>query len=123
MIPHGVTPADDQIAADIFGVSVGYWQDTKHWEEIRGLKLLNREGSRRRLYQKEQLLAARAEARRKRAKAVNEQPRYDLPPCRQASTPTTCSTWRSPSTPSPRTSASRCPRGRATGHRHQDAPP
>ncbi|MEV4042844.1 hypothetical protein [Streptomyces sp. NPDC049744] len=78
MIPHGVTPADDQIAADIFGVSVGYWQDTKHWEEIRGLKLLNREGSRRRLYSKEQLLAARAEE--ERAKAVNEQPRYDLPP-------------------------------------------
>ena len=78
MIPNGVTPADDQIAADIFGVSVGYWQDTKHWQKIRGLKLLNRKGSRRRLYSKEQLLAARAEE--ERAKAVNEQPRYDLPP-------------------------------------------
>ena len=113
MIPHGVTPADDQIAADIFGVSVGYWQDTKHWEQIRGLKLLNREGSRRRLYSKEQLLAARAEE--ERAKAVNEQPRYDLPRCRRRSTPATCSTWRSPFTPFPRTSASRWPRGRATG--------
>ncbi|QNS09493.1 hypothetical protein [Streptomyces xanthii] len=78
MIPNGVTPADDQIAADIFGVSVGYWQDTKHWQKIRGLKLLNREGSRRRLYSKEQLLAAHTEE--ERAKAVNEQPRYDLPP-------------------------------------------
>ncbi|MFE2529919.1 hypothetical protein ACFXEL_37475 [Streptomyces sp. NPDC059382] len=78
MIPNGVTPADDQIAADIFDVSIGYWQDTKHWEKIRGLKLLNRKGSRRRLYSKEQLLAARAEE--ERAKTVNEQPRYDLPP-------------------------------------------
>lgn len=78
MIPNGVTPADDQIAAELFGVSVGYWQDTKHWEQIRGLKLLNRKGSRRRLYSKEQLLAARAEE--ERAKDINEQPRYDLPP-------------------------------------------
>ncbi|MFI7396174.1 hypothetical protein [Streptomyces tendae] len=78
MIPKGVTPADDQIAADIFGLSVGYWQDKKFWEKIRGLKLLNREGSRRRIYSKEQLLAARAQE--ERAKAVNEQPRYDLPP-------------------------------------------
>ncbi|MYS32934.1 hypothetical protein K388_06943 [Streptomyces sp. KhCrAH-43] len=78
MIPNGVTPADDQTAADIFGVSVGYWQSTKHWEKIRGLKLLNREGSRRRIYSKEQLLAARAEE--ERAKAVNEMPQYDLPP-------------------------------------------
>ncbi|MGW9441207.1 hypothetical protein [Streptomyces sp. NPDC055607] len=77
MIPNGVTPADDQTAADIFGLSVGYWQDTKHWEKIRGLKLLNRPGSRRRVYSKEQLLAARAEE--ERAKAVNETPRYDLP--------------------------------------------
>ncbi|WP_330269885.1 hypothetical protein [Streptomyces griseorubiginosus] len=78
MIPNGVTPADDQTAADIFGVSVGYWQDTKHWQKISGLQLLNRTGSRRRLYSKEQLEAARlAEAR---AKQANEQPRYDLPP-------------------------------------------
>ncbi|WP_432138593.1 hypothetical protein [Streptomyces sp. bgisy154] len=85
MIPNGVTPADDQIAADIFGVSVGYWQDTKHWEKIRGLKLLNRKGSRRRLYSKEQLLAARAEE--ERAKAVNEKPRYDLPPVPASGSP------------------------------------
>ncbi|MFE4264533.1 hypothetical protein [Streptomyces sp. NPDC056883] len=78
MIPDGVTPADDKIAAEIFGVSVGYWQDRKHWTKIRGLKLLNRKGSRRRLYSKEQLLAARLEE--ERAKAVNEVPRYDLPP-------------------------------------------
>jgi hypothetical protein len=78
MIPKGITPANDQIAADIFGVSVGYWQDKKRWEQIRGLKLLNRKGSHRRLYSKEQLEAAQvAEAR---AKAVNEQPKYDLPP-------------------------------------------
>lgn len=78
MIPNGVTPADDKIAAEIFGVSVGYWQDTKHWTKIRGLKLLNRKGSRRRLYSKEQLLAARLEE--ERAKAVNELPQYDLTP-------------------------------------------
>ncbi|MBO8189898.1 hypothetical protein [Streptomyces spirodelae] len=78
MIPNGVTPADDQTAADIWGVSVGYWRDTKHWQKIRGLKLLNRKGSRRRIYSKEQLLAAHAEE--ERAKAVNEQPKYDLPP-------------------------------------------
>jgi hypothetical protein len=78
MIPNGVTPADDQTAADIFGMSVGYWRDTKHWKQIRGLKLLNRKGSRRRIYSKEQLLAAHAEE--ERAKAVNEQPKYDLPP-------------------------------------------
>ncbi|WP_371801586.1 hypothetical protein OHA38_43500 (plasmid) [Streptomyces sp. NBC_01732] len=78
MIPNGVTPADDQTAADIFDMSVGYWRDTKHWEQIRGLKLLNRAGSRRRIYSKEQLLAAQVEEAR--AKAVNEQPKYDLPP-------------------------------------------
>lgn len=78
MIPNGITPADDQTAADIFGMSVGYWRDTKHWEKIRGLKLLNREGSRRRIYSKEQLLAAQVEEAR--AKAVNEQPKYELPP-------------------------------------------
>ncbi|MER6256257.1 hypothetical protein ABT224_33400 [Streptomyces sp. NPDC001584] len=78
MIPNGITPADDQIAADIFGVSVGYWRDKKHWTKIPSLKLLNRKGSRRRLYSKEQLLAARVEE--ERAEAVNEKPKYDLPP-------------------------------------------
>lgn len=78
MIPNGVTPADDQIAADIFGVTVGYWQDKKHWTKIPGLKLLNRKGSRRRVFSKEQLLAAHAEE--ERAKALNEPPRYNLPP-------------------------------------------
>ncbi|MFE5847892.1 hypothetical protein ACFQ7N_40350 [Streptomyces niveus] len=78
MIPSGITPALDQTAADIFGKKIGYWQDTKHWTKIRGLKLLNRPGSRRRVYSKEQLLAAHAEE--ERAKAVNELPKYDLPP-------------------------------------------
>ncbi|MFD4320575.1 hypothetical protein [Streptomyces sp. NPDC058548] len=78
MIPNDIIPADDQVAADIFGVSVGHWRDTKRWEQIRGLKLLNRTGSRRRIYSKEQLLAAHAEE--ERAKALNEQPKYDLPP-------------------------------------------
>ncbi|RPK32390.1 hypothetical protein EES39_38550 [Streptomyces sp. ADI92-24] len=78
MIPNGVTPADDQAAADIFGVSLGYWQDKKHWTKIRGLKLLNRKGSRRRIYSKEQLIAAQVEEAR--AKAVNETPKFDLPP-------------------------------------------
>ncbi|MDW8804344.1 hypothetical protein P1P68_05945 [Streptomyces scabiei] len=78
MIPHGVTPADDEMAAEIFGISVGTWRDSKRWEKIRGLKLLNRAGSRRRAYSKEQLLAAHTE--QERAKALNVEPKYDLPP-------------------------------------------
>ncbi|MFJ5645876.1 hypothetical protein [Streptomyces sp. NPDC093223] len=78
MIPNGVTPADDEMAAKIWGVTVGSWRDSKRWEDIRGLKLLNRAGSRRRVYSKDQLLAAHTE--QERAKAVNEMPKYDLPP-------------------------------------------
>nr|WP_024127936.1 hypothetical protein [Streptomyces sp. 14R-10]AHF46210.1 hypothetical protein pZL1.45c [Streptomyces sp. 14R-10] len=78
MIPNGITPADDQMAADIFGVSVGYWRDTKAWEAIRGLRLLNRDGARRRVFSKEQLLAAQVQ--KERAKATNQVPKYDLPP-------------------------------------------
>jgi hypothetical protein len=78
MIPPGITPADDAMAADIFGITVGTWRDSKRWEKIPGLKLLNRDGSRRRIYSKAQLLAAAVE--QERAKAVNEMPNYDLPP-------------------------------------------
>ncbi|GHH54939.1 hypothetical protein [Streptomyces candidus] len=78
MIPHGVTPVDDRAAADIFGYSLGYWKDKKHWTEIPGLKLLNRKGTRRRIYSKEQLIAAQMQEAR--ARRDNEMPKFDLPP-------------------------------------------
>ncbi|TGN72140.1 hypothetical protein E5083_30885 [Streptomyces bauhiniae] len=78
MIPNGVTPADDHMAADIWGWSLGYWRDTKHWEKIPGLVLLREGGHRRgRVFSKEQLLAAHTEE--ERAKKLNVLPAYDLP--------------------------------------------
>ncbi|GHH25661.1 hypothetical protein [Streptomyces rubradiris] len=79
MIPNGVTPADDNMAADIWGWSVGYWRDRKHWEDIPGLVLLRAGGHRRsRIFSKEQLIAAHVEEQR--AKAQNVLPKYELPP-------------------------------------------
>ncbi|MFB6670650.1 hypothetical protein [Streptomyces parvus] len=78
MIPYGVTPADDQMAADIFGVSLGYWRDKKMWKTIPGLRLLSPPGARRRVFSKQQLLVAQQQ--RERAKALNQVPKYDLPP-------------------------------------------
>lgn len=78
MIPAGITPADDVKAAEIFGIGVGHWRDTKRWTTIRGLQLLNRKDARRRIFSLQQLRAAKAEE--ERAAAVNELPKYNLPP-------------------------------------------
>ncbi|MET9934075.1 MULTISPECIES: hypothetical protein [unclassified Streptomyces] len=62
MIPHGLTPANDERAAQIFGVALKTWQGKRRWESVPGLKLLNREGAARRLYAEEHLQAARTNA-------------------------------------------------------------
>ncbi|MGD9486058.1 hypothetical protein WDH52_22900 [Streptomyces sp. TRM70308] len=86
MIPNGVTPADDQTAADIWGWTLGHWRDTKHWKKIPGLVLLREGGHRRgRVFSREQLLAAHTEE--ERAKKLNVLPAYDLPPVPAADDP------------------------------------
>ncbi len=62
VIPHGLTPATDQRAAEIFGLALKTWQSKRRWESIPGLKLLNREGAARRLYAEENLQAAKTNA-------------------------------------------------------------
>lgn len=62
MIPHGLTPANDQRAAEIFGLALKTWQNKRRWESAPGLKLLNREGAARRLYAEEHLQAAKTNA-------------------------------------------------------------
>jgi hypothetical protein len=59
MIPHGVTPADDWAAAEIFNESVGHWRNSKHWARIPGLQLLSGSGQRpRRVWAKVHLKEA-----------------------------------------------------------------
>ncbi|MFC9818011.1 hypothetical protein ACFVJM_38850 [Streptomyces virginiae] len=59
MIPHGLTPANDERAAQVFGLALKTWQGKRRWESVPGLTLLNREGAARRLYAEENLQAAK----------------------------------------------------------------
>lgn len=62
MIPYGLTPANDQRAAQIFGIALKTWQDKQRWKDIPGLRILSREDAARRLYAEEQLQVARTNA-------------------------------------------------------------
>ncbi|WP_209312466.1 hypothetical protein [Streptomyces lonarensis] len=56
-----MTPASDEDAADIWGISPARWRKLKRWNEIPGMVLLREGGNRRtRIFSREQLVAARA---------------------------------------------------------------
>lgn len=65
MIPHGLTPAGDARAAEIFDLSLKRWQTAKRWNDQPGLRVLSRPDAMRRLYAEEQLTVAKTNADRR----------------------------------------------------------